>query len=139
LSADAEGYIPFWNKKRVIALHAGTELSYHRDDQVVPFYLQPTLGGPDDNRGFRRYRFYDENVIRLNAEYRWEVTSGFNLAAFGDAGKVFNNPGQISLSNLESSVGFGLRFTTYKRLLARIDTGFSNEGFQVWFQLRYPF
>jgi Omp85 superfamily domain len=139
LSADAEGYIPFWNKKRVIALHAGTELSYHRDDQVVPFYLQPTLGGPDDNRGFRRYRFYDENVIRLNAEYRWEVTSGFNLAAFGDAGKVFNKPGQISLSNLESSVGFGLRFTTYKRLLARIDTGFSHEGFQVWLQLRYPF
>ena len=139
LSADAEGYIPFWNKKRVIALHAGTELSYHRNDQVVPFYLQPTLGGPDDNRGFRRYRFYDDNVIRLNAEYRWEVTSGFNLAAFADAGKVFNKPGQISLSNLESSVGFGLRFTTYKRLLVRIDTGFSHEGSQVWFQLRYPF
>ena len=132
LFADAEQYLPFRNKSHVVALHAGTELSYQPEDQVVPFYLQPTLGGPHDDRGFRRYRFYDENVIRLNAEYRWNVSYGFDMALFADAGKVFNKPGQIGLSNLESSVGFGLRFRSPQRLLFRIDTGFSHEGFQVW-------
>jgi hypothetical protein len=29
---------------------------------VVPFYVQPTLGGPDDLRGFRRFRFRDDNA-----------------------------------------------------------------------------
>jgi len=139
LTGDVSHYIPFLNKKRVIALHAGTALSYHADDQVVPFYLQPTLGGPNDDRGFRRYRFYDNNVIRLNAEYRWTVCLGFETAIFGDAGKVFNNPGQISLSNLESSVGFGLRFVSRDRLLLRLDTAFSHEGFQVWLQAKNPF
>ena len=139
LFADAEHYLPFFNRKRVLALHAGTELSYHSGDQVVPFYLQPTLGGPVDNRGFRRYRFYDENLIRLNLEYRWEVAYGFDLALFGDAGKVFNKPAQISLSNLESSAGFGLRFKTPLKAAMRIDTGFSHEGFQTWVQFNYLF
>ena len=139
LVADVEHYLPFYNKKRVIALYAGTELSYHPEDQVVPFYLQPTLGGPDDNRGFRRYRFYDENLIRLNVEYRLEVCYGFDIALFGDAGKVFNKPAQISLSNLESSVGFGLRFKTPLKAAMRIDTGFSHEGFQTWVQFNYLF
>ena len=139
LLADAEYYQPFFNRKRVLALRVGTELSYHAGDQVVPFYLQPTLGGPYDNRGFRRYRFYDENLIRLNAEYRWEVSYGFDMALFGDAGKVFNKPGQINLSNLESSAGFGLRFRTPKSAAMRIDTGFSHEGFQTWVQFNYFF
>jgi hypothetical protein len=139
VSTYVEHYVPFWNEKRVIALRAGTQLSYHNGDQVVPFYLQPTLGGADTLRGFPRYRFYDENSILFNAEYRWEGASILDVALFADAGKVFNRPGQISLSNLESSFGFGFRFKTREnvvtrseRVVVRIDFGFSNEGFQSW-------
>ena len=39
----------------------------------VPFYLQRTLGGPDDLRGFRHLRFRDRNALLLQAEYRWEI------------------------------------------------------------------
>jgi hypothetical protein len=41
-SAVAEQYFPFLNEKRVIAIRAQTELSFHSEDQEVPFYLQPT-------------------------------------------------------------------------------------------------
>ena len=132
MSVEAEHYIPFFNEKRVIALHAETELSFHGPNQVVPFYMQPTLGANDDLRGFRPWRFYDENSLLLNAEYRWEICTGFDMAIFEDAGKVFHRPGQINFSNLSKSTGFGLRFNDLRNMIMRIDTGFSREGFQVW-------
>ena len=81
-----------------------------------------------------RYRFYDENAILFNAEYRWEITTGFDMALFADAGKVFNRPGDISLSNLETSAGFGFRFKNREKVVGRLDTGFSREGVRVWFR-----
>jgi Omp85 superfamily domain len=132
-SALAEQYVSFLNQKRVIAMRAKTDLSLHSGDQAVPFYLQPTLGSDTDLRGFRRYRFYDENSIALSAEYRWEINTGFDMALFVDFGKVFHRPGELSLSGMERSAGFGLRFRSRKSLAsARLDTGFSREGVQVW-------
>jgi len=139
LSAAAEHYVPFLNEKRVIAIRALTELSFHSGNQVVPFYLQATLGGDDIIRGLRRYRFYDENAIAFNAEYRWEINTGFDIALFADFGKVFNRPGEISLAGMETSGGFGLRFKNRKKVVVRLDTGFSHEGFQVWLKFGKPF
>ncbi len=84
-------------------------------------------------RGFRRYRFYDENLIALSTEYRWEVNTAFDMAIFIDGGKVFHRSGQISLYNLETSAGFGFRFKN--PVVARLDAGFSREGVQVWLKL----
>jgi outer membrane protein assembly factor BamA len=139
VSASAEQYVPLFNEKRVIALRAKTELSHYGRDQLVPFYLQPTLGGTDDLRGFRRYRFHDNNVVALNGEYRWEIFPGFDMAVFADAGKVFHRSGDINLRNLEHSVGFGARFKTRESVAMRIDTGFSDEGFQIWLKFNNVF
>ena len=95
--------------------------------------MQPTLGGYDDLRGFRPRRFYDENSFVLNAEYRWEICTGLDMAVFGDAGKVFHRPGDFNLSHLQPSAGFGLRLNNQQSTVMRLDTGFSREGFQVWF------
>jgi outer membrane protein assembly factor BamA len=132
VSAVAEQYIPFWNRKRVIALRAATELSFHSDDQVVPFYMQAWLGSSYTLRGFRPYRFYDENSFALTGEYRWEINTALEMALFADFGKVFHRPGQIGFSNMESSGGFGFRFKGSRQVIARLDTGFSHEGFEVW-------
>jgi outer membrane protein assembly factor BamA len=132
LNANAEQYISFFNKKRVIALRGLTQLSYRNTNQVVPFYLQPTLGGGDDLRGFRPFRFYDNNSLLLSGEYRWEVFHGFDMAVFSDAGKVFHRHAELNFANLERDYGFGLRFSSIENVFMRIDTGFSREGFQVW-------
>jgi hypothetical protein len=86
---EAQQYIPFFNQRRVIALRGKTALTYANAGQTVPFYLQPTLGGSEDLRGFRPFRFYDDNMVVFNAEYRYEVFSGMDMALFADAGKVF--------------------------------------------------
>ena len=82
LTAEAQQLIPMFNRKRVIALRAKTQMSFENPGQRVPFYMQPSLGGSDDLRGFRPFRFYDNNSIVYNAEWRWEVTSGAEAALF---------------------------------------------------------
>jgi outer membrane translocation and assembly module TamA len=75
----------------------------------------------------------------LNAEYRWEVFSGLDGAIFADAGKVFPRRGMLNFGNLESDVGFGLRFNARNATAIRIDVGFSHEGFQVWLKFNDVF
>ncbi|MEP7366921.1 MAG: BamA/TamA family outer membrane protein, partial [Acidobacteriota bacterium] len=131
---DIEGqqYLPFYNKRRVIVLRGRVVMTKHDDDQSVPFYLQSVLGGSNDLRGFRPYRFSDENMLVMNAEYRWEVFAGMDMALFADAGKVAHKRGDLDFKNLESAVGFGLRFNARNATFIRLDVGFSHEGFQVW-------
>jgi Omp85 superfamily domain len=139
LELDAQQYFPFFNKRRVIALRVNTQMSFTSAGQTVPFYLQPTLGGSDDLRGFRSYRFYDDNQIVANAEYRWETFSGLDAALFFDAGKVTPKHSQINFHDLEASAGFGLRFNVRNNVFLRMDVGFSREGTQMWLKFKNPF
>ncbi len=139
LYAEAQQYIPFFNEKRVIALRAKTELSYRNTNQIIPFYLQPVLGGSDDLRGFRPFRFYDNNLMVMNGEYRWEVMTGFDMAVFADAGKVFHRHAQLDFADLETSYGFGLRFKSRTSTFMRWDVGFGREGFQIWIKFNNVF
>jgi hypothetical protein len=132
LDVNLQQYIPFFNERRVFALRARTQLTFNSPGKTVPFYLQSFLGGSNDMRGFRPYRFSDENMMNMTAEYRWEVFSGLDMALFGDMGKVFPKPGQLNFSNLEHSVGFGFRGNIRNATFLRMDVGFSREGFQVW-------
>jgi outer membrane protein assembly factor BamA len=132
LDVNLQQFIPCFNERRVIALRAHTQLRYNSPGKVVPFYLNAFLGGSNDLRGYRPYRFTDENLFNMTGEYRWEVFSGLDMAIFADAGKVFPKPGMLNFSNLESSVGFGFRGNVRNATFIRIDVGFSHEGFQVW-------
>jgi hypothetical protein len=132
LDLEAQQYIPFFNARRVIALRGKSVLTYANHGQSVPFYLQPTLGGADDLRGFRPFRFYDDNMVVFNAEYRWESFSGLDLALFGDVGKVFHRRADWNLKDLEAAYGVGMRFNIRNSVFLRLDAGFSHEGFQVW-------
>jgi outer membrane protein assembly factor BamA len=127
-----EQYLPFFNRKRVIALRAQTVLSYPEGDNIVPFYMQPTLGGPSDLRGYRRNRFYDNNLFLVSSEYRWEVFTLMDAALFADAGKVFHRDGDFGAGSMETDAGFGFRFKSRMAVVFRIDTAFSHEGFGSW-------
>jgi hypothetical protein len=136
---EAQHYIPFFNQRRVIALRGRIQATSPHEGNRVPFYLQPTLGGSEDLRGFRPFRFYDNAATVLNAEYRWEVFSGLDMAIFADAGQVFDDWHKINYRNLKSDAGFGFRFNVRNDVFLRIDTGFSSEGFQVWVKFNNVF
>ncbi len=139
LHLEAQQYFGFFNQRRVIALRARVIATDPHGGNLVPFYLQPTLGGSDDLRGYRAYRFYDNNSALINAEYRWEIFSGLDMALFMDAGQVFDRWQQINFRRLKTDVGFGFRFNVRNDVFLRIDTGFSNEGFAIWFKFNNVF
>jgi hypothetical protein len=135
LDLDASQYIPLFNHTRVIALRGASSLTTTNSTQLVPFYLQPTLGGPDTLRGYRFDRFYGNNSTMLSAEYRWDASPILQMVAFADGGKVFNNWQQWNFHAVQTDVGFGLRFRGRSKTVLSLDTGFSHEGFQIWFRM----
>ncbi len=139
LDLELQQYIPLFNQRRVIALRGRTTFTNTRAGQSVPFYMQPTLGGPDTLRGYRPFRFYGNNALLLSAEYRYEVFSGLDMAIFADAGKVTERRGQMNLRNLESSVGLGFRFNVKNNVFMRLEAAFSHEGFQIGFRFNPVF
>jgi outer membrane protein assembly factor BamA len=139
LELEAQQFIPFFNQRRVIALRGRSDLTYKNRNQTIPFYVQPTLGGSNDLRGFRPFRFTDDNLIVFNAEYRYEIFSGLDMAVFGDAGKVFHSKRDWNLNDLEAAYGIGMRFNARNTVFMRIDAGFSHEGFQVWLKFNNVF
>jgi outer membrane protein assembly factor BamA len=136
LDVNLEQYIGLFNRRRVIALRARTTLTDTSAGQVLPFYMQPLLGGSDDLRGFRQFRFADQNMLNLTVEYRWEAFSGLDMAIFFDAGKVFPTHSQLNFSHLEACGGFGLRFNLFNRTFIRMDFGWGREGLQAWFKIQ---
>ena len=136
LDLDASQYIPLFNRTRVFALHGSSSLTTAGNGQLVPFYLQPTLGGSNTLRGYRFNRFYGDNSVMVNGEYRWFCSPALDMAVFADAGKVFQRWEQWNFHNLESNVGFSVRFKgRAARPAFSLDTGFSHEGFQIWFRV----
>lgn len=139
LDLEVQQYIPLFNQRRVIALRGRSELTYKNAGQTLPFYMQPVLGGSNDLRGFRAWRFHGDNLLVFNAEYRYEVFAGLDMAVFADAGKVFQSKKQLNLKDLEGAYGIGMRFNARNMVFMRIDAGFSHEGFQVWVKFNNVF
>lgn len=139
IDGEIQQYLPFFNRRRVIALRAKTSVVDSSPGQTVPFYMQPTLGGSEDMRGFREFRFRDKNLMIYNLEYRFEVFSGLDMAVFGDAGKVFSHRSQFNLAHLEGSYGLGLRFNQEKAVFLRVDIGKSREGVRFFIKFGHVF
>jgi outer membrane protein assembly factor BamA len=134
LDLAATQHISIFNRTRVLTVRGASSLTNTGTSQRVPFYLQPTLGGWESLRGYRPWRFYGDNSVLVSGEHRWEVSPLLDLVAFVDAGKVFDRWSQWNLHSLESDVGFGLRFRYRTQTVFSFDTGFSHEGFQIWFR-----
>jgi outer membrane translocation and assembly module TamA len=120
----------------VFTVHGASSLTTAGNGQLVPFYLQPTLGGANTLRGYRFNRFYGDNSVMVNGEYRWFCSPTVDMAVFADAGKVFQRWEQWNFHHLESDVGFSVRFKGRAGTpVFSVDTGFSHEGFQLWFRV----
>jgi len=128
VEADVQQYIPLLKDRRVLALHALVSTSTPDAGHEVPFYLQRTLGGPDDLRGFRRFRFRDRHALLLQAEYRWEIFTAVDGAIFYDAGKVASRVEDLDLRDLESNYGIGFRFGSINGVFLRVEGAFGSSG-----------
>ena len=125
---DLQQYVPFVHDRRVLALHGLVSFSDADAGAEVPFYLQRTLGGPDDLRGFRIFRFRDKHALLLQGEYRWEIFTAVDGAIFYDAGKVASRAEDINFEDLEHNYGIGFRFGTSNGVFLRVEGAFGSAG-----------
>jgi hypothetical protein len=122
-------YVPLPTRYRLFALRAEGVFTDADSGQSVPFYLQPTLGGANDLRGYREFRFRDENSLLLGAEYRWEAWWALDGALFVDAGTVAPSRQALSVGDMDVTYGVGFRFHSNRAIVGRLDLAFSREGF----------
>jgi hemolysin activation/secretion protein len=71
-------------------------------------------------------------MVVVNAEYRFEAFSGLDVALFADAGQVAAQVSDFRIRDMNTAAGFGFRFNTEKKVIYRVDVGFSREGASVY-------
>jgi outer membrane protein assembly factor BamA len=126
-------FIPYFNKTRTIAIRVAAVLSFPTEDNQVPFYSQPTIGGNDDLRSFARYRYTDDHKILFSVEHRWYAFSGLDMAIFVDAGKVVPRKKLVDWHDLKYSGGIGFRARLANAVIMRVDMAYGDEGFRfMW-------
>jgi outer membrane protein assembly factor BamA len=116
--------IDLWQATHVLWLSATTAIAW-QNDGVIPFSELPTLGGPNDLRGFRFQDFRDYSAFYATAEYRWPVWMWVQGALFVDYGGVFGqNYAGFGAQRMQPDVGVALRLTTSSRFLMRVQLGY---------------
>ena len=109
------------------------------DNQLVPYYLLPSLGGSRRHRGYSDFRFQDENLLLVSGEYRWMPSRIVDMALFVDAGKVARDRADLDFSHLKTAYGIGLRIHGPALTPLRIDVAHADEGWRFHLTGGLPF
>jgi len=125
---DARGYIPIraLSKQDVFAVRGVALLTDGTRHESAPFYFLPRLGGGGLLRGYETSRFVDTQALFASAEYRWQAMHRLQVVSFVDIGEVSPSMRAFKLSNLQSSVGVGIRYRGF-----RIDYAKGAEGSRI--------
>jgi hypothetical protein len=138
-AADLRLYLPLGSKRHVIATRALGSLDQPDGGGRVPFYLQSSLGGSHVLRGYPSFRFRDEALVAVSAEYRFEIIPRLELAAFYDAGQVAPDVSDFRLSDLRTGWGGGVRLKSRRKVIVRFDVARSREATRYLVKLNSSF
>jgi outer membrane protein assembly factor BamA len=124
-------YTPIVFATTVFAARAGVQ-SLDGDD--LPVQLLLPVGGGTTIRGNPQDRFIDKLSAVVNAELRFPLYHRLGGVIGYDAGKVWENAGQIDLPRWSVSPAAGLRYY-FDTFIIRLDAGFGREttGFYLNF------
>lgn len=129
--------LPLVEERWTLALRGWGVFSGTVDDQLVPFFMMPTLGGNSSLRAEHAYRFADRHMLLTTVESRLHLTEHLDGALFVDAGSVAGTVGDLGLS--KRNVGGGVRLHTRTKTLARVDVSRGDAGWRFAFNLNDPF
>jgi len=130
---EAIQHFPILREAWVISLHGLAQTSFEKNDQHIPFFMLPSLGGGSTLRGFTSHRFRDQNSLVLQAEWRIMVNRFFDTALFYDAGKVTSRRSDLDLHGLKGDYGIGVRFHGPFATPLRIEVAKSHETLELIF------
>ena len=134
--AEAAQFVPLARSRIVLAAHAWVVGSQTAAGHIIPFYLQPSLGGGTTLRAYSDFRYHDRNLAALTVESRLALFTHIDLAFFADAGNVAARFGKLNLARRD--YGVGLRMHTRESTFARLDVAHGDEGWRVLLRMNDP-
>ena len=104
------------------------------DDELVPYFLLPSLGSGSTLRAYRSWRFRDRHSLLMSGEFRWIPSRlGMDMAIFYDAGKVASRREDLNFVGLEHDWGVGVRLHGPTQTPLRIEVSRGSEGWHLTF------
>ena len=100
-------------------------------ERPTPFYLQQHLGGSDSIRALRSYRFQDQALFVVSAEYRWRAHRYLDIVPFIDAGTAAPSLSRLSFNSVNIAPGIAVRARTDRRTIARVELAKGPEGYRL--------
>jgi hemolysin activation/secretion protein len=131
LDVDLRQLIPVLKEQWVLGFRGLVQTTMAASGEIVPYHLLPSLGGAQTLRGYPDFRFQDEHLVLLNAEYRWLPSRIIDMALFLDAGKVTAERRDLDLDGLITTYGIGIRFHGPTFTPLRLDLAHGDEGFRA--------
>jgi hypothetical protein len=122
----------------VLTIHNRLTISGTSNGNVVPFYMQETLGGSDIDgqptlRGFADYRFRAPDLMLIQVEYDHRVWGPIGLLGFYDTGEVATRASDLSFADMRHSFGFGFSIWAANRAWFKVYVGLgSGEGRHIY-------
>jgi Omp85 superfamily domain len=130
LDGDVVQHLPIFRDVWVLSFHGRVETTLD-DDDVVPYFLLPSLGSGRTLRAYRSWRFRDRHSILGQAEFRWIPNRlGLDMALFYDAGKVTSRREDLDFEGLKSDWGIGVRFHLPAYTFLRLEVAKGSDGWK---------
>jgi hypothetical protein len=128
--AEYEGiaHLPILRETWVLSFHGRVQTAFEKDNQQIPFFMLPALGGGSSLRGYASWRFRDRNSLLLQGEWRIMVNRYLDMAFFYDAGKVVARTSDLDFDGLKNDYGFGIRFHGPFATPLRVELAHSRES-----------
>ncbi len=130
VDAEVQQFLPILNEHWVLAVRGLVQTTDVDDDNVVPYYRLPTLGGSKRHRGYADFRFQDRHMMLISGEYRWIPSRVIDMALFVDTGKVTADRRDLDFDGLKTAYGIGLRVHGPNFTPLRFDVAHGKDGFR---------
>lgn len=143
LTGIAQGYVPL-NERQQLALRGLASIVRADGGDGVPFFHLSSLGGPETALGYPNSRFNDNDMLALQAEWRYEVWRDIhNLVRsefflYFSEGAVGPRLHEIGRGDWQPSYGVGARLAARERLLGVTYLGWSDEGVHIGLRGAWP-
>ncbi len=143
-------YQKLGSDRRIFVFHTYVENNNPFEDRRVPFHDMAKLGGYGNHpslshtfRGFNENRFFDQNAVVFNFEYRYTIYEyrdwKTDAVFFWDEGQVFKKLSKMQIQDFEGTYGMGFRVSLLNHVLLSIEMAHGNEGTDFYVKNRSPF
>jgi hypothetical protein len=133
VDAEIVQHLPLLRENWVLSFH-GLVQSTTNDEDIVPYFLLPSLGSGSSLRAYSSWRFRDRHSLLLSGEFRWIPSKTvIDMAIFYDTGKVTSRRSDLDLNGLKHNTGIGIRFHSPFATPLRVEFAHGDEGPHIVF------